>query len=38
MPKNAACPKQTRPVPPTSSSRLSAKIAKTMILVTRSMA
>jgi hypothetical protein len=37
MPKKAAWPKHTRPVLPTSNSRLSAKSAKTMILPTRSM-
>src|SRR5258708_32467572 len=36
MPKNAACPKHTRPTCPTSSSSESAKIANTIILVTRS--
>src|SRR5258708_12671671 len=36
MPKNAACPKHTRPTCPTRSSSESAKIANTIILVTRS--
>src|SRR5690242_3089638 len=36
MPKKAACPRLTRPVVPTSSSRLSAKIASTTMRVTRS--
>src|SRR5260221_11092166 len=36
MPKNAACPKHTSPTCPTSSSSDSAKIANTIILVTRS--
>src|SRR5690606_39101651 len=36
MPRKAAWPKETRPVCPTSSSRLSAKMARIIIFVTRS--
>src|SRR5690606_32533463 len=37
MPRKAACPNETSPVCPTSSSRLSAKMARIIIFVTRSM-